>query len=258
MITAQISEQHLLLFKEAQDSPSLVFLTGFHAVKHALRFGAEMLCIATSDISKFDRFVKELAPDLIDLCDSAIDLVTEAQMKQIHENRLHWTEVWAVAKRPSDDVATLLMSSDRGAPLVVLEDPKNAGNLGASIRAAAALGASGLVVIGESDPWAPRVVQGASGLNFALPTGRIDRLGEFTGTLVFFDPEGDELHQMIIPKDAIFLFGTERGGITETLKNRDGLKVRIPMRKGVSSLNLATSVSIALSHTAVASLQNRP
>ena len=249
-IVSPTSPETLALLREAQDSPSLVFLSGFHAIKHALRFGAEILCIVTTDIEKLQGFVKKLAPDFFGLYKKGVvELIPEAQIQSLHENRLHWTGVWAVAKRPEVDSVALLQNTERTAPLVLLEDPKNAGNLGASIRVAAALGASGLVVIGksdQSDPWAPRVVQGASGLHFALPIGRIPRLEEFSGTLVMFDPEGADISSVAIPKDALFLFGTERGGITDATKERGALKVRIPMREGVSSLNLATSVSIAL------------
>lgn len=41
-------------------------------------------------------------------------------------------------------------------------------------------------------------------------------------------------------------FGTERGGLSDTLRARAARSVSIPMRAGVSSLNLATSVAIVL------------
>ncbi len=41
-------------------------------------------------------------------------------------------------------------------------------------------------------------------------------------------------------------FGTERHGISGELLERADARVAIPMREGVSSLNLATSVAVVL------------
>ncbi len=49
-----------------------------------------------------------------------------------------------------------------------------------------------------------------------------------------------------MPGDAVLAFGTERHGLTDALLARADLRVRIPMRAGVSSLNLATSVAAVL------------
>ncbi|MFB6240546.1 MAG: TrmH family RNA methyltransferase [Gemmatimonadota bacterium] len=45
---------------------------------------------------------------------------------------------------------------------------------------------------------------------------------------------------------AVLAFGTERHGLSPDLLDRAERRVRIPMREGVSSLNLAVSVAVAL------------
>ena len=42
----------------------LVVLEGFHAIKHAIRFGAEILGAWTADQAELDALVARLAPDL--------------------------------------------------------------------------------------------------------------------------------------------------------------------------------------------------
>ena len=72
------------------------------------------------------------------------------------------------------------------------------------------------------------------------------RVGEIEAAgrpLVAIDPEGDEV---AVPDDAVLAFGTERHGLSDALLARADLRVRIPMRAGVSSLNLATSVAAVL------------
>ena len=50
----------------------------------------------------------------------------------------------------------------------------------------------------------------------------------------------------MVPERAILAFGTERHGLSSEVFERAEARVSIPMREGVSSLNLATSVAIVL------------
>ena len=63
--------------------------------------------------------------------------------------------------------------------------------------------------------------------------------------LVAIDP-GEDLRPGELPPRAVLAFGTERHGLSEELLERADARIGIPMREGVSSLNLATSVAIAL------------
>ena len=120
------------------------------------------------------------------------------------------------------------------------------GNIGACIRVAAAAGAAALIATGENDPWHPDAVRGAAGLQFALPVARVETLPPSDRPLLAIDPEGEELAPERLPERAILAFGTERHGLSGEVFERADARVSIPMREGVSSLNLATSVAIVL------------
>jgi RNA methyltransferase, TrmH family len=64
--------------------------------------------------------------------------------------------------------------------------------------------------------------------------------------LLAFDPEGQGFDPQAVPDDAVLAFGTERAGLSDGLKQRADAVLALPMRPGVSSLNLATSVSAVL------------
>jgi TrmH family RNA methyltransferase len=64
--------------------------------------------------------------------------------------------------------------------------------------------------------------------------------------LIAIDPEGEPLHAAQLPPRAILAFGTERYGLSEELLGRADARLAIPMRAGVSSLNLATAVAAVL------------
>jgi TrmH family RNA methyltransferase len=63
---------------------------------------------------------------------------------------------------------------------------------------------------------------------------------------VAIDPQGDAVGLEDLPPGAVLAFGTERHGLTDELLHHAQMRVRIPMREGVSSLNLATAVAVVL------------
>ncbi|HET9592137.1 MAG TPA: TrmH family RNA methyltransferase, partial [Solirubrobacterales bacterium] len=155
------------------------------------------------------------------------------------------TGVAAIARRPRVDLDVAL--ADPGPdPAVLLEQPRNMGNIGACIRVAAGGGAAAVIATGENDPWHPDAVRGAAGLQFALPVAKVEALPESDRPLLAIDPDGEELAPGLVPPRAILAFGTERHGLSGEVFERAEARVAIPMRAGVSSLNLATSVAIVL------------
>lgn len=222
----------------------LVVLDGFHAVKHGLRFRAEVLELMALADSDWERLACELAPDVRDEMGRLVREVSPAEFVRLSPQR-HPTGIAAVARRPHYAVAP---ESDaaRVAPMVLLENPRRPGNVGAAVRAAAAAGGSGVAVTGELDPWQTAAVRGSTGLHFALPVTRAADLGALAGPIVVMDAEGQSVAEVPVPDNALLVFGTEREGVSDELKRRADLKLALPMRPGVSSLNLATSVAATL------------
>ena len=217
-------------FLEARRAPDLAVLEGFHALKHALRFGAEILEVAAGDPAHLEELASTLAPDLQGRFE---ELATDAGLPR--------DEVLTVARRPPFD---LQLALHRPGPIVYLESPRHLGNLGAAIRVAAAADAAAVLTSGHNDPWHADAIRGSAGLHFALPVARVERAPTTTDRpLVAIDPDGDEQR---IPAHTILAFGSERHGLSRALLDDADARVRIPMRAGVSSLNLATSVAAVL------------
>lgn len=219
-------------------------LEGFHALKHALRFGADLQEAVAADPGELERLTAELAPDL---GGSLVERVVPVGPETLAElvPQAPRTGVVAIAHRPEVDVGRAL-ASERAAPIVLLEDPRTMGNMGACVRVAAAADAAGLLTTGGNDPWHPDALRGAAGLHFALPVAAIDELPRSDRPLVAIDPGGEDLRPDGLPPRAILAFGTERYGLSEGLLRRAEARLGIPMRPGVSSLNLATSVAAVL------------
>lgn len=224
-------------FRSARRDPSLVVLEGFHAVKHAVRFGAEFVSIVAVDVGGMASHAGRLAPDVEARLVALAEEVPAEVFGQLVPRPPH-TGVVAIARRPSGRALR------DGAPAVLLEAPQDLGNVGACVRVAAGAGAGGVVVTGNRDPWAPDAIRGSAGLHFALPVIHAEPPGG--RPLVAFDPQGAPFDPRELGVDALLAFGTEREGLTDALKERAERVVALPMEPGVSSLNLATSVAAAL------------
>ncbi|HXA54874.1 MAG TPA: TrmH family RNA methyltransferase [Solirubrobacteraceae bacterium] len=268
------------IFRDARRDPELAVLEGLHALKHALRFGAQVLHTAVLAPERLRALADALAPDVSEpiLADAqAVPPDVFATLAPLAPA----TGVIAIARRPSCDVEALL-AAERPAPVVLLESPSDLGNIGACVRVAAAADAAGVLTTGIHDPWDPAALRGGAGLHFALPVARLgeDALewigergrpgaverpvgdarivgqpadrptveGEVIGRrrLVALDPDGEPLRPHDLPARAVLAFGAERQGLSRELLERADARVSLPMREGVSSLNLATSVAAVL------------
>ncbi len=217
-------------------------LEGVHALKHAVRFGARIHRIVSPDPDRLATLLGELAPDVV--LPVPVEPIDPATWRTITRGGLPSPSL-AIADRPDGGVVEVAGRPGER-PVVLLDAPTHLGNVGAVVRVAAAAGADGVLVRGRSDPWHPTAVRGGAGLQFALPVGRVDALPALGRPLVAIDPDGAPLHSVEIPAGAVLAFGTERGGLGPDLLDAAELTVAIPMRPGVSSLNLATAAAVIL------------
>jgi TrmH family RNA methyltransferase len=231
-------------FARARSDRSVVVLEGFHALKHALRFGARIEAACTPDRAALLRLAQALAPEL---CDRLGDLVQEvsaatfAGLAPVPPA----TGVLATAARPQID-PTAALTCLAPAPIVLLDNPSHPGNLGAVVRVAAAAGAAAVLTTGARDPWQPAALRGSAGLHFALPVATVAPLPDTERPLLAIDPDGEPLSAELALDRAILAFGSERQGLGPALLGRAARRIAIPMRQGVSSLNLACAVAVML------------
>jgi TrmH family RNA methyltransferase len=231
-------------FSQARGDPSLALLEGFHPLKHAIRFGAELLEVASVDVEKVRQMAAELAPDILNRLEEHLVEVPArifGQMAPLPPA----TGVIAIARRPTLSLEGMLASPAPN-PVVFLEEPSNLGNMGAVIRVAAAAGAGGVITSGIHDPWQPSALRGSAGLHFSIPVLQTRSLPDCDRPLVAVHPDGEPLQTSMLPERAILAFGSERRGLSRELLSKADSHIAIAMREGVSSLNLATAVAVVL------------
>ena len=97
-------------FGRARRDPGLAVLEGFHPLKHALRFGATLLEVVTSDVAELDRLAARLAPDLVDRVRALARQVDPAVFEQLAP-LARSTGVMSLAERPAVDPAVSMIDA---------------------------------------------------------------------------------------------------------------------------------------------------
>jgi TrmH family RNA methyltransferase len=139
--------------------------------------------------------------------------------------------------------------------IVVLHEVQDPGNVGATIRAAEACGATGVVASGgTADPFAWKSLRGSMGSAFRLPVATGISLAELERALdargiplvAAVPRDGTPLPETDLTGAAAILLGGEGAGLPPDVVARVHARLTIPMRPPVESLNVAIAASLIL------------
>ena len=135
---------------------------------------------------------------------------------------------------------------------IALEDAHDPGNVGTIVRTADAVGAGGVILIGDTvDPFSPEAVRATMGSIFHVPITRATRAdftalaGRWPGAVV-----GTHLAASVDYRAAdyrapvLLVMGGEQAGLTAAVAGLCGTLVKIPMRGRADSLNLAVATAV--------------
>jgi tRNA G18 (ribose-2'-O)-methylase SpoU len=178
----------------------------------------------------------------------------QSLLERVTGFHVHRGVLGSVHRRPLPAAVDVLAAASR---VAVLEDVNNHTNLGAIFRGAAGLGMDSVLLSAScADPLYRRSVRVSMGEVFAVPYARLaplpaglDVLREAGFTLLALtpDPSAADIGALRLPAGAkvALLLGAEGTGLTgRTMGSADRL-VRIPMHRGVDSLNVAAAAAVA-------------
>jgi len=138
---------------------------------------------------------------------------------------------------------------------VALHRVANPGNLGAVVRTADAVGAAGVILVGDTaDAYAPAAVKASMGSLFAVPVVGVkdaDALFDWATargvTVVATSGYAERSHWAVsYPLPVVVLLGSEGEGLPADALTRADHVVRIPMTGTAESLNLAVAAALML------------
>jgi tRNA G18 (ribose-2'-O)-methylase SpoU len=192
---------------------------------------------------------------LAESCPGPVYLVAPEVAERLTGYRVHRGALAAMQRRPPAPVGDVVGGARR---IVVLEDIVDHTNVGAIFRCVAALGFDAVVLAPRcADPLYRRSVRVSMGAVFAVPYARMD---DWRDGLAGLRAAGFRLLALTLAPDAVpigdlaasgpdarlaLLLGTEGDGLSSRWRAQADLSVRIPMRRGVDSLNVASAAAVA-------------
>lgn len=137
---------------------------------------------------------------------------------------------------------------------LALEEVRDPGNLGTIVRTVDAVGAKGVILIGNScDPYSREAVRATMGSVFGVPLVRTTReaflqwRAAWRGDVVGTHLDGREDFRRADYKGPVLLvMGSEGPGLSESLTRSCSRLVKIPMAGKLDSLNLAVATALTL------------
>lgn len=143
-----------------------------------------------------------------------------------------------------------------GGVWVALENIKDPGNLGTIMRTADAVGAAGIILVGDScDPYSVEATRASMGSIFATPIVKLTQ-NAFTevatkwrkqGSVLATTLQGSADYRAVKPKQPVLvMMGNEQKGLPDALVDLATDKVKIPMRGTAESLNIAVATAVIL------------
>ena len=155
--------------------------------------------------------------------------------------------VLVVCPESSTDIADLPPG-----PLLVLDGVQDPGNVGTLIRAAAAFGVAGVIVLdGTVDPYSPKAVRAAAGAVFRTRVllaswGEIEARLRTRGPLLMADMGGSDVASLMHTGEWMLVVGSEGAGPRAAVRDAAAEVVRVPMPGGGESLNAGVAGAILL------------
>jgi len=137
---------------------------------------------------------------------------------------------------------------------VALESVRDPGNLGTIVRTSDAVGAAGVILIGETvDPFSPEAVRATMGSIFAVPLARTSKT-EFAGlaagwrgTIVGTHLSATADYRAVdYTPPVLLVMGGEQAGLTPETASLCRTLAKIPMAGTADSLNLAVATAVML------------
>jgi tRNA G18 (ribose-2'-O)-methylase SpoU len=192
--------------------------------------------------------------ELVAGSDAPLYVLPAAVVEQLTGYRVHRGALASMQRLPLPPVSTVLTRARR---IVILEDIVDHANVGAVFRCVAGLGFDGVVLAPRcADPLYRRAVKVSMGAVLAVPYAR---LTDWHGGLAEVRAAGFRLLALTpdsaaipigavtpTPEDKIaLLIGAEGGGLSDRWLAAADERVRIPMSRGVDSLNAASAAAIA-------------
>jgi len=246
------------LAKNAAAEPDVALVEGPKLLEEALRCGAEILQVATTQ-----KALRTSAGWVARIPREKTRLLSERVLQSVSALRASQGVV-AIAARPHYQWDEIFGESPLVLVAVSVQEP---GNLGGLIRTAAAAGATGAVLAGEcADAFSWKALRGSMGDAFRLPHVRVgsaidamSRLRERGLRLIAAVPHASKDHtEPDWRGPSALVVGSEGHGLPPDVTRAADVTVSIRMESGPASLNVGVAAGVMLFEAARQRRRSQP
>lgn len=232
-----VKETAKLLKSKYREESGLFLIEGEKGVKEALDAGLNI-----EHIFVLDGLQGYPEDKLIETTEAVLSKISDAKSAP---------KVIAVAKQPEVDISEL----NNAKKVVLLENIKDAGNLGTILRTASAFDYDAVVLFGDTvDLYNPKCVRSAVGNLWKKPVIKIKEFNELEKIFTSFEriatlPKAENvinLKEFKPSEKMLIMFGSEADGLTAQLKSIATKNLTIEMASSVESLNLSVSAAVIM------------
>lgn len=161
--------------------------------------------------------------------------------------------VIALVKKNESTLEELLRREENPC-LFLLENLQDPGNMGTILRTAEGAGVTGIIMTRDSvDPYNPKVIRSTMGAVFRVPFVVVESLPQVFPllreqgvTTYAAHLDGSAFYRQDYRKGTAFLIGNEGNGLTEETAAAADVKIRIPMKGKVESLNASIAATVLM------------
>ncbi|MFU8794396.1 MAG: TrmH family RNA methyltransferase [Dethiobacteria bacterium] len=184
--------------------------------------------------------------------DSRILILTEAIFSYIAETDTPQT---VAAIFPFNFNESAGKVDDTADPVLVLDHLQDPGNMGTIVRTAAAAGVARVFYSrGCTDPYSPKALRATAGAVFRIlplleknPSDLVSKLKKRGFQIVAATADsGEDYRSVDYTRPTALIVGNEAGGISENILDISDLRVTIPLKGEVESLNAAVAAGVLL------------
>jgi RNA methyltransferase, TrmH family len=253
MIITSPANERLKQARRVRDGrePELIFVEGERLIEECLQAELRLeACFHAPELSaRAEKIVAELGRrncPLFPTADAVLATVSDTVNTQ---------GLIVLAERPAATLKQMLGARAGAGLFVALDAVQDPGNLGTIIRTAEASGAGGAIALsGAVEAFAPKTLRSAMGSAFRLPLVAevtVDELIVAANTegltLVTTEAQAETVYTAYDWRQpTLVIFGNEARGVSAALRERAAVRLRIPLRAPVESLNVAAAAAIVL------------
>ena len=229
--------------KKYRDREGRYIIEGANLISDALDAGVDIDALLIREGSGYE---EEFLRDGYILDEKMFELLAQTENSQ---------GIMAMVRKNEYTVEQLIDINGPGSNFVVLDRLQDPGNIGTIIRTAEGAGYDGVICIkGTADVYSPKIVRAAAGSVFRIPIVSVEdgrelmelvaKLGKKLAVTCLNDDR--YYFDVDIKKGVALVIGNEGGGCDPELIEKADIKVTIPMKGKLESLNASVAAGILM------------